>query len=151
MNRKLGKIELSYKLIFALGIENKFVWLRETKEGKRYIEYAFISGKPNACDCLSWYDSLQPISLKRNHHNIEEWKKTISKPNKLYYANYFRPRPGYCPKEFFKFWSYEEPGKFGCWYLEPLTVIQDIDYYIRKYYQDRLTPEFIKNFINNCK
>jgi len=123
-------------LRFAL---SKYVWLREDENGKRYIEYAFIEGKPHDNTCLSWYNSLQPEALKRNHHDPATWK--ISKVNEIYYLNMFscghqdadgehHCSPGHycetCRKGFEErghqtYWSYDEPVKCACWYLQKVN------------------------------
>lgn len=112
---------------------DKYVWLREDEKG-RYIKYAFTDGAPHDNRCLSWYDKLQPNAIKRNHHNIEDW---ILKPiNEIYELNAFtcgcqnregdeRCCPGHRSKlcnwnE--KFWTYEEPVKCACWFLEKVHL-----------------------------
>lgn len=122
---ELEKIELSARL---RGCLDRYVYLREDAEG-RYIEYAFLEGRPHDCRCLSWYDAPHPEYMK-NHpntfikcHNVDE----------LYYLNEFacdnqsKSGPEHCSaghpcekcKEFWAHnWTYKEPVKCACWCLE---------------------------------
>ena len=112
---------------------DKYVWLREDEQG-RCIEYAFIDGAPHDNRCLSWYDKLQPNAIRRNHHNVEDW---ILKPiNEIYELNMFNCgcqnregdehcSPGHPSKiceNHCKHWTYEEPVKCACWFLEKVHL-----------------------------
>lgn len=126
-------VELYARLTNTL---DRFVYLREDEKG-RYIEYAFIDGAPHDNRCLSWYDKLQPKALKRNNHDIEKWSKRLKKVGELYKLNRFNcgrdnnegeercdagsPLPR-CLKFFASNWTYDEPVKCACWFLEYIGV-----------------------------
>ena len=114
---------------------DKYVILMEDKRG-RYITYALKEGDPHDNRCLSWYDSLQPNALQRNHHNIEDWK--LHEVGGLYYLHEMscgrsnesgdaHCSPGHpCVQCLVDGWlkngnwSYNEPVKCACWLLEPI-------------------------------
>ena len=119
----------------ATDTTDKYVILKEDEDG-RYITYAFKDGHPHDNRCLSWYDSLQPNALRRNHHNIEDW--TLHKVGGLYYLHEMscgnsgkegdeHCSPGHpcvrCLTEGLlknDKWSYKEPVKCACWLLESI-------------------------------
>lgn len=39
---------------------DKYVYLRETPEGRRYLEYAFIEGVPDNNRCMAWINVTKP-------------------------------------------------------------------------------------------
>ena len=124
------ELELIKKVLSIKGELDKYVILCEDKQG-RYIKYAFIEGEPHDNRCLSWYDKLQPNALKRNGHNKFAWRlHEIGKVYRLYSfscGNDNEKGDGHCSlgnpkKECLKCqakkWTYEEPVKCACWYLE---------------------------------
>ena len=124
------ELELIKKVLSIKGELDKYVFLCEDEQG-RYIKYAFIEGEPHDNRCLSWYDKLQPKALKRNGHDISEWR--LHEIGKIYRLHSFscakdllkgdeHCSPGHpkkqCLKRQAKKWTYEEPVKCACWYLE---------------------------------
>ena len=116
---------------------HNYVILKEDENG-RYCEYAFAPGAPDENRCLSWYNKLQPKALARNGHDIDLWK--LTPVGGIYYLNAFtcghqdkedpelRCKPG-CPmkscidKGCAKRWTYDEPVKCACWYLETINLM----------------------------
>ena len=124
------ELDLIKKILSVKGDIDKYVILCEDEQG-RYIKYAFIEGEPHDNRCLSWYDKLQPKALERNGHDISEWK--LHEVGKVYLLISFscgndnengdgHCSPGHPKKECLKCqakkWTYEEPVKCACWYLE---------------------------------
>lgn len=124
------ELDLIKKILSVKGDIDKYVILCEDEQG-RYIKYAFIEGEPHDNRCLSWYDKLQPNALKRNGHNKFAWR--LHEIGKVYRLNSFscgndnekgdgHCSPGHPKKECLKCqakkWTYEEPVKCACWYLE---------------------------------
>jgi len=131
---------------------DKYVILCEDEQG-RYIKYAFIDGEPHDNRCLSWYDKLQPKALKRNGHAIDEWK--LHEVGRIYRLHIFscgcedkegdeHCSPGHPSKKCLscqaKKWTYEEPVKCACWFLE------EVDFEKEKF---QLTFEQIKSLIED--
>ena len=124
------ELDLIKKILSVKGDIDKYVILCEDEQG-RYIKYAFIDGEPHDNRCLSWYDKLQPNALKRNGHKVNEWK--LHEVGKIYWLNCFtcgcankegdsHCSPGnpckLCLDRHAKHWTYEEPVKCACWFLE---------------------------------
>ena len=114
------------------GTRQNYVWLREDAQGNRYIEYAFMKGQPHDNTCLSWYDKLQPKALERNGHDQSKWH--LKEPDNIYELHQFtcgrqdmeggmRCAPGHRPADCgYSFdWTYDEPVKCACWYLERIN------------------------------
>lgn len=129
------KFELFLNLLKIKNKLHQYVILKEDEQG-RYCEYAFTEGAPENNRCLSWYNKLQPIALERNGHKVEDWN--ISQTGVIYYLNAFncgrqneegdeRCIPGapckYCKEEgCAKKWTFDEPVKCACWYLEKVEL-----------------------------
>lgn len=112
----------------VMGDLDKYVVLKEDEKG-RYIEYAFKEGAPHDNRCLSWYVTLQPKALKRNGHDIKEWKlcevgqiyrllenncgEGDKKGDEYCAAGYLREK---CRSNY-PHWTYDEPVKCACWSL----------------------------------
>jgi len=127
-------IELYARLTNTL---DRFVYLREDEKG-RYIEYAFIDGAPHDNRCLSWYDKLQPKALKRNDHNIDDWKKLcLHEVDEIYELGLFscgkqneegeaKCDAGHpcekCRDLHASDWTYEEPVKCACWTCYKINI-----------------------------
>lgn len=146
------ELDLIKKILSVKGDIDKYVILCEDEQG-RYIKYAFIEGEPHDNRCLSWYDKLQPNALKRNGHNKFAWR--LHEIGKVYRLNSFscgndnekgdgHCSPGHPKKECLKCqakkWTYEEPVKCACWYLE------EVDFESMIF---RLTFEQIKKLFDN--
>ena len=125
--------ELLKKIFTITDDLDKYVILCEDEQG-RYIKYAFKDGEPHDNRCLSWYDKLQPEALKRNGHDVDEWKKTLHKVGEIYRLHMMccgnenlkgigHCSPGHPKKGCSKCWTYEEPVKCACWLLE------EVDFY----------------------
>lgn len=125
--------EMFKKLVTAMGIEKNFVWLREDSEG-RYIEYAFVEGRPHDERCLSWYDKPHPIAWARNGYKNG---RPVREVDKIYELSSFdcgechkkgveHCSPGHprelCMELQAKHWTYEEPVKCACWYLHEVDL-----------------------------
>ena len=143
---------------------NKFVVLKETSSGTRYIEYAFKQGRPHDFTCLSWYDKPHPNYAKE--HN--GWQPPIIR-HKVNCIYTFEPitcdgkcEVG-CPPikcsyidsgkragKKWRDWSYKYPVKCACWQLYDL-VERDLNNMKKKYYSifnrimdaRPLTPEIL--------
>ena len=129
------KFELFLNLLKIKNKLHQYVILKEDEQG-RYCDYAFTEGAPENNRCLSWYNKLQPIALERNGHKVEDWH--ISQTGVIYYLNAFncgrqneegdeRCIPGapckYCKEEgCAKKWTFDEPVKCACWYLEKVEL-----------------------------
>ena len=111
-----------------------YVVLKEDERG-RYIEWAFKDGAPHDNRCLSWYDSWQPKALERNGHDLDAWKNRLKPVGCIYELNEFACNrakkegeehcsAGHPCKKCFTTrtynWTYEEPVKCACWYLEKI-------------------------------
>lgn len=146
------EFDLIKNILSINGELDKYVILCEDEQG-RYIKYAFIDGEPHDNRCLSWYDKLQPKALKRNGHAIDEWK--LHEVGCMYKLHAFscgcedkegdeHCSPGHPSKKCLacqaKKWTYEEPVKCACWFLEK------VDFGKIKF---QLTVEEIKELIDD--
>lgn len=131
------KLKLFVEILKHKGRLHNYVILKEDENG-RYCEYAFAPGAPDENRCLSWYNKLQPKALTRNGHDIDLWK--LTPVGGIYYLNAFtcghqdkedpelRCKPG-CPMKSCvdngcaKRWTYDEPVKCACWYLETINLM----------------------------
>jgi hypothetical protein len=131
------KLKLFVEILKHKNRIHKYVILKEDERG-RYCEYAFAPGAPEDNRCLSWYNKLQPVALERNGHDVSEWK--ISPVGEVYFLNAFncgqqdetledfRCRPGHPSVKCMKGgcamkWTYDEPVKCACWYLEKVNLM----------------------------
>lgn len=153
------RLELLKKILTIKGQLDRYVILCEDEQG-RYLKYAFKEGVPHDNRCLSWYDKLQPNALKRNGHDVEEWKgkhkRTIGE---IYELNQFscgldklsvcdenhcspgHPKKG-CLNCHAKRWTYEEPVKCACW------TLLDVDFNLETF---RLDLSQIEQLIKESK
>lgn len=122
--------ELFEKYVHFYHLEENYVYLKEDNNG-RYIEYVYKEGAPHDNRCLSWYEKPHSNYVKKHPNTIIKCKEPNT--NVIYRLCEFncglQDKEGDekcvagCPSkkcmDSFAFnWTYEEPIKCACWYLE---------------------------------
>lgn len=153
--------------------EDDFVILKETKNGTRYIEYAFRKGRPHDFTCLSWYLKPHPQYQKRH----PDWNTSLHcKVGEIFHLSEYacdmqnkrlleeRCRAG-SPRRTCRYikdkkWKYDEPIKCACWTIKPISR-KEINRYYRmvhyakkeqflmyfaKYYKENVLPTLSKEY-----
>jgi len=142
--------------------EDDFVILKETKNGTRYIEYAFKEGRPHDFTCLSWYLKPHPKYLEEHpdwgtppYHKIGEifhlCEFTCGLQNKRLLkerCNVGSPKRD-CGYIQHKKWKYNEPIKCACWTINPISQKEISRYYRMVHYAER--EQFLMYFANYYK
>lgn len=146
--------ELLKKVLKITGEDEKYVVLKKDDLGF-YIEYAFKEGAPHDNRCLSWYDSYQENAYVRNGwfrglspEGVAKRKNDLLSARLLRVGKIYRLSQMTCGYEcavegeqrctpghpkpncsgINRGWTYDEPVKCACWYLEEEFNIDDIDF-----------------------
>ena len=137
-------LKILIKALTIKGLLEDYVILKETENGRRYVEYAFKEGAPEENSCLSWYIQPHPKTKERyekEHEGlVEMWKHADSMVGHICVLSPFTCsgehgcKVGHPPVECsynntcHKDWSKEEPIKCACWDLRLVKSIDDFKF-----------------------